>query len=280
LDTKDTPYYYVTSANPVDPSEPPSSSDVTFTKLWAILDDNRVDFYACGHSHLYSRKTIDSSIAPNPQTDPPRPPWQNNVVQLLNGTSGAGVDTSPPTVDPALWHVFNALDTYYFSVVDISGSLVTVNSYSGNTGAYTVFDSFIQSNPPATELALLASMNQPTFGVGQTATAAVGVVDPGLPVVADFYTGVLFPDGQTIAFVTSTGTVTGRLADLTSFRPFAAGVLLAAPFNMTTPNFFSYHWTGTEDHGDYVFFVFAMKSGPLTPGGLLGLATAPFSFRG
>jgi len=84
-----TPYYYVTGENPADPSEPPCSADVTFTNLWTILDDNRFDFYACGHSHLYSRKTIDSSILPNPQTDPPRPPWQNNVVQLLNGSCGA-----------------------------------------------------------------------------------------------------------------------------------------------------------------------------------------------
>ena len=132
-----TPYYYVTN-NPSEPSIP----NVSLTKLWSILDQNRFDLYACGHSHLYSRKTIDSSITPNPQTDPPRPPWQNNVVQLLSGTCGAPVDTDPLIVDPTLWHVFNAPDTYYFSVVDIDGSRVTVNSYSGNTGAYALFDSF------------------------------------------------------------------------------------------------------------------------------------------
>jgi hypothetical protein len=137
-----TPYYYVTGTNPADPSEPPCSADVTFTNLWTILDNNRFDFYACGHSHLYSRKTIDSSIPPNPQTNPPRPPWQNNVVQLLNGTCGAPVDTGTPTVDPTLWHISQAANTYYFSVVDINGCQVTVTSYSGNTGVYTPFDSF------------------------------------------------------------------------------------------------------------------------------------------
>jgi len=136
-----TPYYYVTGTNPADTSEPPSSADVTFTNLWTILDNNGFDFYACGHSHLYSRKTIDSSIPPNPQTNPPTPPWQNNVVQLLNGTCGAGVDTSTPTVDPTLWHISQAANTYYFSVVDINGGQVTITSYSGNTGVYTVFDS-------------------------------------------------------------------------------------------------------------------------------------------
>jgi hypothetical protein len=138
-----TPYYYVTSTNPVDTPEPPSSADVTFTNLWTILDNNRFDFYACGHSHLYSRKTIDSSILPNPQTSPnPTPPWQNNVVQLLNGTCGAVVDNGTPTVDPILWHISQAANTYYFSVVDINGNQVSVTSYSGNTGDYTAFDSF------------------------------------------------------------------------------------------------------------------------------------------
>jgi len=133
-----TPYYYVSA----DPEEPSSVND-TFTKLWTILDDNRFDFYACGHSHLYSRKTIDSSILPNPQTVPPTSNWQNNVVQLLNGTCGAGVDRTEFTPEyKALWNIANDADTYYFSVVDISGDLLTVNSYKGNTGAYEVFDSF------------------------------------------------------------------------------------------------------------------------------------------
>jgi hypothetical protein len=133
-----TPYYYVHD----DPEEPSSVND-TFTKLWALLDGNRFDCYACGHSHLYSRKTIDSSIPPTPQTIPPTPPWQNNVVQLLNGTCGAGIDRAEFTPEyKALWHIANDADTYYFSVVDISGDLLTVNSYKGNTGSYEVFDSF------------------------------------------------------------------------------------------------------------------------------------------
>jgi hypothetical protein len=133
-----TPYYYVSD----DPEEP-SASNESFTALWAFLDTNKFDLYACGHSHLYSRKTIDSSVPPNPQTTPPTPPWKNNVVQLLNGTCGAGPSTG--AIDPdikASWNVHNDAQTYYFSVVDIVGSTVTVNSYSGYTGAYSVFDTF------------------------------------------------------------------------------------------------------------------------------------------
>ncbi|MHB8069788.1 MAG: metallophosphoesterase family protein [Desulfobaccales bacterium] len=134
------PYYYVEDPA-LEGGLPP---DITYTKLWSILDNNRFDLYCCGHVHLYSRKTIDSSIAPNPQLTPPVQ-WRNNVVQLLAGTCGAPVVTNPPhppIVDPTLWHISQAANTYYFSVVDISGSKVTVTSYKGNTGAYSPFDSF------------------------------------------------------------------------------------------------------------------------------------------
>lgn len=144
-----TPYYYVSGASP----------NVTYTNLWNILDNNMFDFYACGHSHLYSRKTIDSSIAPSPQTNPPLLPWKNNVVQLLNGTCGAVLDTAVPVVDPTLWHVFNGLNapnTYYFSVVDINGAQTTVNSYGGNTGAYSIIDSFTIQKNTSTQVNLLS----------------------------------------------------------------------------------------------------------------------------
>jgi hypothetical protein len=131
-----TPYYYVFD----DPDEA-SSANATFTNLWAFLDTHKFDIYACGHSHLYSRKTIDSTINPNPQVSPPVQ-WNNNVVQLLNGTAGAGPSTGTPKVDPTLWNIHNAAQTYYFSVVDINGRQVTVNSYGGYTGTYTVMDTF------------------------------------------------------------------------------------------------------------------------------------------
>ena len=133
-----TPYYYISD----DPEEH-SSADTSFTKLWSFLDANNFDIYACGHSHLFSRKAIDNSITPFPQTTPQTPSWQNNVVQLLNGTCGAGPSTG--VIDPTIkasWNVYNDAQTFYFSVVDISGGTVTVNSYSGYTGAYSVFDTF------------------------------------------------------------------------------------------------------------------------------------------
>jgi len=131
-----TPYYYVSGSVAGD----------TYTRLWDMLDKNKFDMYACGHSHLYSRKTIDSELDPR---------WKNNVVQLLNGTCGAPLDYSAPKVDPAAWHVFNGLnepDTYYFSVVDINGPRMTVNSYGGNTGAYRLIDTFSTQKNSATHV--------------------------------------------------------------------------------------------------------------------------------
>jgi hypothetical protein len=97
--------------------------------------------YLCGHSHLYARKTIDGTIAPNPQVSPPVQ-WKNNVVQLLNGAAGAGPSTGTPKVDPVAWNFHNTPNTYYYSVIDINGGLVTVNSYGGYTGTYTLMDTF------------------------------------------------------------------------------------------------------------------------------------------
>ena len=143
-----TPYYYVSSSSIIDPTEQPCVPDETFTNLWRLLDNNHFDIYACGHAHLYSRKTIDNSIPPIHQASPPFT-WQNNVVQLLNGTSGAGGGGDTDfAVNPVLWHIKSDLKTYYFSVVDIDGGKVTVNSYKGNTTAdgYEVFDTF--TTPP------------------------------------------------------------------------------------------------------------------------------------
>ena len=134
-----TPYYYISN----DPEEP-SSADTSLTLLWSFLDANKFDIYACGHSHLFSRRTIVDTIPADPPTTPPTPAWQNNVVQLINGTCGAGPSTG--SIDQnikTLWNVHNDAKTYYFSVVDINGGTVTVNSYGGYTGAYSLIDTFM-----------------------------------------------------------------------------------------------------------------------------------------
>ena len=132
------PYYYVDN----DSTEA-SEADTTLTTLWSFIDANKFDIYACGHSHLYARRTITGSLAPKPQPTHPVPAWQNNVVQLLNGTCGAG--SGGGYIDPTVrieWNVHNDHKTYYFSVIDINGGTVTVKSYGGYTGAYSLMDTF------------------------------------------------------------------------------------------------------------------------------------------
>ena len=131
-------------------------------------------------------------------------------------------------------------------------------------------------------LSLSASVNQQTFTVGQSLSAGGAVIDLGLPVAADFYVGILRPDGS-IQFFTNAGIVLGNLADVTSFRPLAVAVPLATPFSVNAPNFYTHQWTAGDLHSSYVFFVAAVTTGALAGGTvpsdqILGLATASFSF--
>ena len=97
--------------------------------------------------------------------------------------------------------------------------------------------------------------------------------------------GWLFPDGHTIALITSTGgVVSGDVANPASFSPVAAGVSLAAPFSVTVPNAFSHQWTSVDPRGGYQLFLVALKAGAAADGivtsdDFLAIAAAPFSLQ-
>jgi len=126
------PYYYIYKL---------STGGLSYTNLWHLMDQNRVDVFFCGHTHLFSRKNIDSSIAADPQLTPPVT-WNSNVFQVITGTCGAPANGGPIPPERAQWNVHNQADTYYFSVVDINGSNVKVTTYAGGTGDYDVIDTF------------------------------------------------------------------------------------------------------------------------------------------
>ena len=137
---------------------------------------------------------------------------------------------------------------------------------------------------PDLTLSLSATVNQQTFTVGQSLSVGGTVIDPGLPApaAADFYVGILRPNGS-IQFFTNAGIVLGNVADVTSFRPLAVAVPLGTPFSVDAPSFYTHQWTAGDPHGGYVFFVAAVKTGALAGGTvpsdqILGLATASFSF--
>ena len=106
----------------------------------------------------------------------------------------------------------------------------------------------------------------------------------GLPgVAADFYVGVLRPDGS-LQFVTPIGLVVGNVSDLRSFRPLATNVPLTAPFTVSQSSVLTHQWTADDLQGSYLFFVLAVRAGALAGGTvdgdqILALVSAPYAFR-
>jgi photosystem II stability/assembly factor-like uncharacterized protein len=138
-------------------------------------------------------------------------------------------------------------------------------------------------SPAGCGLGASVSASQARFVVGQTLIASGSVTNPGLPgVAADFYVGLLRPDGS-IQFITPAGLVVGSVSDLRSFRPLAENVPMAAPFSTSQSSLLTHRWTVDDLRGSYVFFVLSVKAGALAGGTIVGdqilkLATAPFTF--
>jgi hypothetical protein len=157
--------------------------------------------------------------------------------------------------------------------------LGTVDGFDWNTniGAYGVQ---VTSTAP---MSIATGVNQPVFGVGQTMVASVVLNSQARAGAADFYTGLLHPDGTTIVFLTGGGSVIGTIGNPSTFRPVAVGIPLGAPISVSVPNVLGQLWTGAEPRGTYVFFVLAVRSGAFADGILgcneiLGLGTTAFSF--
>ena len=158
--------------------------------------------------------------------------------------------------------------------------LGTVDGFDWNTniGAFSVQ---VTSTTP---MSIATGVNQPVFGVGQTMSASVVLNSQAQAGAADFFTGLLHPDGSTIEFLTGGGGVAiGNLANPSSFRPIAVGIPLGSPISVSVPDVMVHQWTGAEPRGTYVFFVLAVRSGTFADGTLgcndiLGLGTTTFSF--
>jgi len=157
--------------------------------------------------------------------------------------------------------------------------LGTVDGFDWNTniGAYGVT---VTSTTP---MSIATGVNQPTFAPGQVLRTSAVVNSPAQAGAADFFTGLLLPDGRTIEFLTSRGVVFGDIANPASFQPIAVGVPLGSPISSIVPNVIVQQWTGAEPRGIYVFFLLAVRSGTFADGVLgcndaLALATTAFSF--
>jgi peptidyl-Asp metalloendopeptidase len=138
-------------------------------------------------------------------------------------------------------------------------------------------------------LTVAAAVNQVAVTVGQTVVASAGVDHAGgLSGAADFYAGLLLPDGRAVFFTTTPVTPTsgyafGTITDVKSYRPIATGVPLGAPFSASVPGLFAYSRAAGDPPGGLTLFVLAVKSGALADGTLsddelLAASLAPFAF--
>ena len=85
---------------------------------------------------------------------------------------------------------------------------------------------------------------------------------PGSAGLADFYTGVILPDGVTIATVGPSGAARlGTIAQPAAFLPVATGVPLGNPFAASVDPLFNYAWNGSEPLGEYRIFMVAVRAG-------------------
>jgi Pectate lyase superfamily protein len=128
---------------------------------------------------------------------------------------------------------------------------------------------YLAGTPFATEptLGIAVSIDQSTFSVGQTLSPTINIRNPGFTESADFYLGLLRPDGS-ILFLVGNGFVLGQLTDLASFRPAAIAVSLLSPFSASLPNVFSYQWRGDSLRGSYFVFLLVVKTGTFSSAGV------------
>jgi photosystem II stability/assembly factor-like uncharacterized protein len=221
----------------------------------------------CGITQLTGAQTPFTFQAIDPNTALPSAP-PNTPVDIAPGSSQDFLVTLTPLVPICALDIefgFNCTNT---GLAPILTGVNTLLLTAGPTGLCGLIAS--------------ASVSQPRFDLGQTLIAGGSVTNPGLPdTAADFYVGNLRPDNS-IEFFTNAGIVLGRLADLGSFRPIAVNVPLTTSFTVSQPTVFTRQWTTADQHGPYVFFVAAVKTGALAGGTIasdqiLSVAAAPYS---
>ena len=144
------------------------------------------------------------------------------------------------------------------------------------------------TSPGVTNLTLTLSLNQSAFRVGNTLRVGLRAQNLGVPVNADFYFGVLLPDGVTLLFVTSLSPLNGVLtrldADPRTFRPLLPNAQLPQSLDVTLTDFFVYTFAGGEPAGTYAAFAFftppvAFNDGRVDAGDLLVIDVRPFDFN-
>jgi len=131
----------------------------------------------------------------------------------------------------------------------------------------------------------LVQSNKGNYQPGDQAVALLSGEDPAGFFPRDLYVGLLFPDGDSLIFITPQGLLPGRLSDPHSFRANATGSASAAGIIISsnpTP-IAQYRWGGGEPVGTYSFFIAAtfpgaFNDGSLDPEDIDFLETTSFTF--
>jgi hypothetical protein len=130
------------------------------------------------------------------------------------------------------------------------------------------------------------TLNQTTFRPGETLRLGLRLANLGPAVTADFYTGLLLPDGVTLVFFTDLPSLTGvptRLdADPRTFPPLLVNLPFAQGLDLTFADVATYPFTGGEIPGNYAVFALltppgAFADGRIDAGDLLSLAVQPYT---
>ena len=133
---------------------------------------------------------------------------------------------------------------------------------------------------------LTLSLNQTTFRPRDTLRVGLQAGNPGPGFNADFYFGVLLPDGVTVVFITSLSPLNGMAtrvdADPRTFKPITTNVLIPQGLNVALNDVFVFTFSGNEPPGTYVFFAFltppsAFTDGRVDAGDVLVIDTKAFS---
>src|SRR5262245_32405840 len=139
----------------------------------------------------------------------------------------------------------------------------------------------------AQSLGLTLRLNQTTFRPRDTLHIGLRASNVGAAFNADFYFGVLLPDGVSVFFFTSlsplNGVATRVDANLRTFPPLAPNVPISQGLNVTLDDVFVLTFSGSEPPGTYVFFTLltppsAFADGRLDAGDILVIDTKSFSF--
>ena len=205
------------------------------------------------------------------------------VANALSGVLNGVVSASPPfsCVSGCAYSLAGgAIQDVIIRFTPVStGTVQRVVSFSGGAGAVTPVEASAALAPPTTRVTL----NGTQFRTGQTLTVGIEAHNPAGNPALRLYVGIVLPDGDTVAVLSSQGALlgTGRLS-VPSSLPL--GESAPASFTLAAPTFFRFTFPPTGVlPGTYVIFAALARDGAFTdnqigPGDVVAIDGHALSF--